>query len=118
MSGRLKKEGAFLRFIVTTENKSQFNCILELLTFRQARLISEICFNVLRGSFSNSDLLAKKLKKPLITFLQQLGSPQKGSLKQKDKILLIREKKDQLFNLFRHIRADLLKLLDHYQKDD
>ena len=43
-----EKGRTIVRFIVTTENKAQFNFFfLDLLTFRQGKLICEACFNVL-----------------------------------------------------------------------
>ena len=116
MALRMKKEGPFLRFIITTDNKAQFNSVLDLLTFRQGKLICEVCFNVLQGKFSNSDELVKKLKKPLITFLKTVGSSQRGQLNQTQKNEVIRKKKDQLFILFRYIRAELLLLLESHQQ--
>ena len=111
MGGALAEETLFVKYLLLTSHKDQAIGLLELITLRQTKAIGEIVFNVLKGSFSNTDEIKKSLK--LHVDVLRLLSYTKFPLAVRRNGILTN--KEVVYKLLKKIKDDLLNLLSHYE---
>ena len=109
----LLKEGAFLRFLLSSAPSQQINLILDNISVNQLKVISEVLFNIKRGNFSNSSEIGEKYRrdKRLAADLSLLGDKKKISVKEKRSI--VKQRRKTIRDILNSVRGELIALLNH-----
>ena len=111
MSAALAEETLFVKYLLLTPHKSQAIGLLDLITLRQAKAISEIIYNVLMGSFSNTEDIKKSLKLH-VDVLRTLSFSKFPLSVRRNGILA---SKEVVYKLLNKVKTELLGVISRYE---
>jgi len=103
------REKTFLTYILTNPVKSQTNAVLDNINLKQAKLLSEIFLNFLKGNCTDTDKVVSKHKR-FKEVIRTIGSPSESLSKRRQ---LIQLHKSKVGSFLKDLSTDINKLITH-----